>query len=249
MAWRSLFLQGSWNYQRLQNLGFCYAILPALQQLYRTPEARLAAVKRHLEFFNTHPYSASLILGVVARLEEKAAAEGEPDSLEPNRVKVGMMGPLAALGDAIFWAGLKPALALLGTAVVLLSFPRQMHWALWGPALFLGLYSLAHLALRVGGVFAGYHRGVEVVKDLRRFDPQAFAQRVAVFGALVLGAAAAAYAVDRGAFVMGSVWASVTTLVVLAGLMFLGLRRGLSASQLFYGLVAAAVVATYAGLI
>ena len=51
--WRSTFLQGSWNYERMQNGGWAYTLIPALKRLYHTKEDRSAALKRHLEFFNT----------------------------------------------------------------------------------------------------------------------------------------------------------------------------------------------------
>ena len=56
VCWRSTFLQGSWNYERMQNGGWAYSMIPALKKLYTTKEDRAAALKRHLEFFNTHPY-------------------------------------------------------------------------------------------------------------------------------------------------------------------------------------------------
>ena len=70
VCWRSTFLQGSWNYERMQNGGWAYSMIPALKKLYTTKEDRAAALKRHLEFFNTHPYLAAPILGVTLALEE-----------------------------------------------------------------------------------------------------------------------------------------------------------------------------------
>ena len=32
VCWRSTFLQGSWNYERMQNGGWCYAIIPAIKK-------------------------------------------------------------------------------------------------------------------------------------------------------------------------------------------------------------------------
>ena len=66
---RSTFLQGSWNYERMQNGGWCYAIIPAIKRLYTTKEEQAAALKRHLEFFNTQPYVASPVMGVTLALE------------------------------------------------------------------------------------------------------------------------------------------------------------------------------------
>ena len=56
VAWRSTFIQGSWNYERMQNGGWAFSMIPAIKKLYKTKEDRAAALKRHLEFFNTHPY-------------------------------------------------------------------------------------------------------------------------------------------------------------------------------------------------
>ena len=101
--WRSTFLQGSWNYERMQNGGWAYTLIPALKRLYHTKEDRSAALKRHLEFFNTHPYLASPILGVTMALEEERANGAPIDDKAIQGVKVGMMGPLAGVGDPVFW--------------------------------------------------------------------------------------------------------------------------------------------------
>ena len=69
--WRSQFLQGSWNYERMQNLGWAYSLIPAIKKLYTNKEDQAAALKRHLEFFNTHPYVAAPIMGVPWLLKKK----------------------------------------------------------------------------------------------------------------------------------------------------------------------------------
>ena len=43
------------------------------QKLYTNKEDQAAALKRHLEFFNTHPYVAAPIMGVTLALEEEKA--------------------------------------------------------------------------------------------------------------------------------------------------------------------------------
>ena len=68
-----LFNQVGWNYERMQNGGWAYTLIPALKKLYKTKEDRAAALTRHLEFFNTHPYLAAPILGVTMSLEEDVA--------------------------------------------------------------------------------------------------------------------------------------------------------------------------------
>ena len=117
VAWRSTFLQGKSN--AMQNGGWCFSMIPAIKKLYKTKEDRAAALKRHLEFFNTHPYVASPILGVTLALEEDRANGTEVDDAAIQGVKVGMMGPLAGVGDPVFWFTLRPMLGALGASLAL----------------------------------------------------------------------------------------------------------------------------------
>ena len=61
---RSYFLLASFNYERMQNGGVAYTLIPAIKKLYQTKEDRAAALKRHLEFFNTQPFMANQSLGL-----------------------------------------------------------------------------------------------------------------------------------------------------------------------------------------
>ena len=77
VAWRHQFLQGSWNYERMQNGGWCYSIIPAIKKLYPNKEDKVAALKRHMEFYNTHPYVSAPVMGVTLALEEERANGAE----------------------------------------------------------------------------------------------------------------------------------------------------------------------------
>ena len=115
--WRCLFLQAAWNRRGMQNLGFAYAIDPALRRLYADPGKRSEALRRHLATFNCHPYTAAAIVGGAIHHEERVAAGEEPPGA-PLAYKQVLQGPLAAVGDGFFWAGLRPffgALAAVGT--------------------------------------------------------------------------------------------------------------------------------------
>ena len=67
---RSNFLLASYNFERMQAMGFCVSLIPALKKLYQGDELK-AALKRHLEFFNTQPFLAASIMGIIAAMEEK----------------------------------------------------------------------------------------------------------------------------------------------------------------------------------
>ena len=119
VAWRHQFLQGSWNYERMQNGGWCYSIIPAIKKLYKDPQDRADALKRHLEFYNTHPYVSAPVMGVTLALEEERANGAEINNQAIQGVKVGMMGPLAGVGDPVFWFTLRPILGALGASLAL----------------------------------------------------------------------------------------------------------------------------------
>ena len=116
--WRSTFLQGSWNYERMQNLGWAYSLIPAIKKLYTKKEDQAAALERHMEFFNTHPYVAAPIIGVTLALEEEKANGAAIDDAAIQGVKIGMMGPLAGIGDPVFWFTVRPILGALGVLSV-----------------------------------------------------------------------------------------------------------------------------------
>ena len=157
--WRSTFLQGSWNYERMQNGGWAYTLIPALKRLYHTKEDRYAALKRHLEFFNTHPYLASPILGVTMALEEERANGAPIDDKAIQGVKVGMMGPLAGVGDPVFWFTVKPIIGALAASMA-------MAGNLLGPILYFVLWNAIRMAFLWYTQEFGYKAGSKITEDL-----------------------------------------------------------------------------------
>ena len=69
--WRSFPLQASFNYERMQNVGFCYSLLPVLKRLYPEKKEASEALKRHLSFFNTTPQLVTFITGACIAMEEE----------------------------------------------------------------------------------------------------------------------------------------------------------------------------------
>ena len=157
--WRSTFIQGSWNYERMQNGGWAYTLIPALKRLYHTKEDRAAALKRHLEFFNTHPYLASPIIGVTMALEEERANGAPIDDKAIQGVKVGMMGPLAGVGDPVFWFTVKPIIGALAASMA-------MAGNLLGPILYFVLWNAIRMAFLWYTQEFGYKAGSKITEDL-----------------------------------------------------------------------------------
>ena len=152
VCWRHQFLQGSWNYERMQHGGWCFAMIPAIKKLYTTKEDQIAALKRHLEFFNTHPYVASPVIGVTLALEEDKANGAPVEDSAIQGVKVGMMGPLAGIGDSFIWGTLR----IIATGVGL-SLANQGN--ILGPILFLLIFNLPAQGLRYYLMNTGYKLG------------------------------------------------------------------------------------------
>ena len=157
--WRSQFLQGSWNYERMQNLGWAYSLITAIKKLYTTKEDQAAALERNLEFFNTHPYVAAPIMGVTLALEEERANGVEIDDAAIQGVKIGMMGPLAGIGDPVFWFTVRPILGALGASLA-------ASGNLVGPLLFFFGWNAIRMAFLWYTQEFGYKAGSEITKDM-----------------------------------------------------------------------------------
>lgn len=181
VTWRSTFLQGSWNFERMQNGGWAYSMIPAIKKLYPTQEGRREALKRHMEFFNTHPYVASPILGVTLALEEERANGKPVDDAAIQGVKIGMMGPLAGIGDPVFWFTVRPMLGALGASLALSG-------NILGPILFFVLWNAIRWGFMVYTQEFGYRAGSKIADDLSGGVLQKVTKCASILGMFVLGA-------------------------------------------------------------
>lgn len=179
--WRSTFLQGSWNYERMQNGGWAFAMIPAIKRLYKTKEERAAALKRHLEFFNTHPYVASPVLGVTLALEEERANGVPIEDRTIQGVKVGMMGPLAGIGDPVFWFTVRPILGALAASLA-------MNGNILGPIIFFLAWNVIRMAFMWYTQEFGYKAGSHISDDLSGGLLQGVTKGASILGMFILGA-------------------------------------------------------------
>ncbi|EMG33429.1 PTS system mannose/fructose/sorbose family transporter subunit IID [Streptococcus anginosus] len=177
---RSNFIQGSWNYERMQNGGWAYTMIPAIKKLYSTKEERSAALKRHLEFFNTHPYVASPILGVTLALEEERANGAPVDDVTIQGVKVGMMGPLAGIGDPVFWFTVKPILGALAASLAISG-------NILGPIIYFVGWNLIRLAFMWYTQEFAYKAGSKITEDLSGGILQDITKGASILGMFILG--------------------------------------------------------------
>ncbi|MFT9426345.1 MAG: PTS mannose transporter subunit IID [Sporolactobacillus sp.] len=177
---RSTFLLGSFNFERTQAIGFCVTMMPAIKRFYHKKEDQAAALKRHLEFFNTTPWPASAIFGVTAAMEQKRAEGGDIDEAAITNVKVGLMGPLAGIGDPIFWGTARPILAALGASLALSG-------SILGPLLFFVGINIIRMLTRWYGFKVGYSQGTDIVQDVAGNRLKKLTQMASVLGLFVMG--------------------------------------------------------------
>ena len=195
---RSTFLQGSWNYERMQNLGWAYSLIPAIKKLYPKQEDRAAALERHLEFFNTHPYVAAPIMGVTLALEEEKANGAEIDDAAVQGVKIGMMGPLAGIGDPVFWFTVRPILGALGASLALTG-------NIFGPILFFVLWNLIRMGFLWYTQELGYKAGSEITKDMSGGILQDITKGASILGMFILAVLVERWVSIKFAFNVSSV--------------------------------------------
>lgn len=152
--WRHLItLQWSWNYERMQALGYLWSMLPVINATYKDKAERIAAMKRHLVFYNTNPQVGSPpIFGATVALE--AQREGEAvDSL-----KVGLMGPFAGIGDTIQAILFRPIIAVIAASLAL-------GGSYLGPALIF-LSGILWTVLMIPLFYFGYRQGIGVAQEV-----------------------------------------------------------------------------------
>ncbi|MBO0412259.1 MULTISPECIES: PTS system mannose/fructose/sorbose family transporter subunit IID [Enterococcus] len=177
---RSTFIQGSWNYERMQNGGWAFSMIPAIKRLYKTKEDRAAALTRHLEFFNTHPYVASPIIGVTLALEEERANGAPVDDVTIQGVKVGMMGPLAGIGDPVFWFTVKPILGALAASLAISG-------NILGPIIYFVAWNIIRMAFMWYTQEFGYKAGSRITDDLSGGLLQDITKGASILGMFILG--------------------------------------------------------------
>lgn len=157
LALRSIPMEHSWNYERMMHMGYAWALMPILKKLYPKDEDFREALQRHLEFYNTTPFIITFPLGISAAMEEERSTSVDTfDTKSISDVKTALMGPLAGIGDSIFWGTLRIIATGIGTSLAL-------QGNLLGPLLFFLVWNVPHWISRYILSFVGFNLGTEVI--------------------------------------------------------------------------------------
>lgn len=158
--WRSFTLLGSYNYERMEALGFDYSMMPVLKKIYKDDKDKLAeALSRHMETFNMTVAPSTFVMGIAIAMEEKYAKDENFDVNSINAIKLALMGPLSGIGDTFFWGIFRILAAAIGVSFALKGNPIA-------PFVFLFLFNLPHFIVRYFGLFIGYHNGNEFLSKI-----------------------------------------------------------------------------------
>jgi PTS system mannose-specific IID component len=219
---RSLALEANFNFETWQNTGFAFAIIPVLKKLYTTKQSMSAALKRHLQFFNTSPYGSTLIIGITAAMEEQNSMDNDFDSESINSVKLGLMGPLAGVFDSLFWGTLKVIAAGVGTSLAIKG-------NIMGPLLFILIFNVPHLLLRYNLAFIGYNTGTIFLQNLAKNKVMdRLTKGASILGLMVVGAMPATLIAIKTPLTLGSSASAITLQSILDQLVPSAIPLGLT---------------------
>lgn len=175
MALRSMFLQASFNYERMQAAGWLFAILPGLKKIHGDNKDDLAASMSHnLEFFNTHPFLVTFVMGIVLSLEQNKS-----DIPMIRAVRVAAMGPLGGIGDALFWFTLVPITAGITSNMAI-------NGSIAAPFIFLLVFNIAQFVIRFFLMNWSYKMGTQAIGILTE-NAREFTRAASIMGIFVVG--------------------------------------------------------------
>lgn len=186
------------TYQREMAFAFCDSMIPVMKDLYPDNKEELKnGMQRHSEFYCTEPQLGSIIGGVVCGLEEERANGVDIDDEMINGIKVGLMGPLAGIGDAMIPGMLIPLLLSIAVGI---SQGGNLLGPLFYVVVYLGIVGTMSYTL----FMKGYHLGTKSVDILIGETAQKVRKAINTLGAIVVGGVGASYVSLKLNFVIGS---------------------------------------------
>lgn len=177
-----------YNYERMQGIGFCTAMIPCLDKIYKDDkEGMIEAMKRHAMFFNTDHDFGGMILGICVSMEEQKKLGGDiPDEAFVS-LKSGLMGPCAGVGDTLSQVVLIPILSVI-------FINLGMQGQIWAPIAYTVLFMLIFYGVGYWMLFVGYKNGGETVIKLMESGLLDKVIKVAnILGCAVAGALVVSY--------------------------------------------------------
>ncbi|ATM07246.1 MULTISPECIES: PTS system mannose/fructose/sorbose family transporter subunit IID [Raoultella] len=256
-CWRAWMMHNlsSMSFERLESFGFCLSMLPVAKKLYPDAAQRTEMLRRHASFYNTEPQIGAIVNGMALGLEEKKA-NGEPiDGETINTLKVGLMGPIAGIGDSMIPGMLIPILLSIGMALA-------AGGSILGPL----FYTVAWLGIIIPGSWflflKGYKMGSGSVEMLVSSQSTRLREALSLLGVFVMGGVAASYVklatglefVTKDGVnihvqqMLDGIFPQLLPLVVVLGTWYLMAKRGVSPVKAMVLLLVLAALGVVSGL-
>ncbi|HHQ5452670.1 PTS system mannose/fructose/sorbose family transporter subunit IID [Aeromonas veronii] len=246
---RMLWVQASFNYQRMQSSGFLYAMLPALQRIHKNKHDLSLSLKLHNEFFNTAPWLVTFMQGVILAMEK-----GKQPIETIRSFKVAAMGPLGGIGDAMCQLTILPITASIAAALAL----DKVYIA---PLIFLLLFNLVRFSIYIPLFNYGYKLGLNALGSLKQ-QSDAFSRGATILGLTVVGALTASFVrVKLGAEIhlgdtvlniqdgiLDKIMPNILPLIVVI-VCYKLIMRGLSPVKMMLGMIVGSVLLHYVGIL
>ena len=177
VTWRLILgFQVTENFEREQGYDFLYTILPVLKKIYKNnPEELKERLKANNNFFNCNPLFTGPIIGLTCAMEENEVEEDTIQSL-----KVGLMGPLAGMGDSLM-------LVLYATIIFSIGAALALKGSIAGPLFVIPMLAIPFFVLRYYGVLYGYKKGIGEMSTLQN-TMSTVTEIATKFGCIIAGA-------------------------------------------------------------
>ena len=202
-AWRWLIGISTFNYETQLAPSVVYSVYPAICKMYDNEEDRKLSILNQSKYYNTMPCVSPFVIGAALGIED----EGGIDSLNAVQdFKVGLMGPLAGIGDTIGWAMIPTIFGSIASSMGMEGNPLGIF--LWLA------FTLLFLVVRILGYEIGYEQGVKLITSIGD-KITVFTEACSVLGLTVVGnLMASVVKVQTGlTFVNGDVTLSVQDLL------------------------------------
>ncbi len=253
---RSCALELSYNYEKMQALGVCYCMMPALKRFYgRDSPEFTQALMRHMALFNITPAMVPFVLGISASLEQEKSRNPAMDEGIINRLKTSLMGPLSGIGDSFFWGTFRIIAAGIGISMA-------QSGSILGPIIFFLLFNLPNILVRWFGLKLGFSLGTKLIDRMADSNIMDRVNKVfGIIGLMCVGGMTATMVDLKLAlnFSMAGAEVSIQHIIdeILPNLLPLGItllcyrfiQKGISVNKILIGLVVFGIAGKAIGLI
>ena len=151
--------QLGWNYERMMNVAYVHAILPAMIKMYGDDSDVLRdMLQMEMQFYNTSPFLSAIITGMDLSLQNESGTKSKE---AVAAIKTGLRGPFAAVGDSLFGAVIPTILGSLAAYMGMKGNPI-------GVIIWL-LCAVVILGLRYFELPLAYREGKKLVSNVGNF--------------------------------------------------------------------------------